>query len=145
MNVNIKRFDPTQPLPVATENAACFDLFCRETVTIPAGKMWAIAQNVAIKVPDGHALLLFSRSSTPIRTGLMLTNGVGVIDPFYCGDNDEILSFFLNTTDEPVTVAKGDRIVQGMFIKPQPITWNEVDNMSDPGVGGYRHKEHLEA
>jgi len=141
MNIPIKRFDKNFDLPSATEGAACFDLICRETVTIPPHKIKSVPQNVALKVPDGHALLLFSRSSTPLRKGLMLANGVGVVDPFYCGDNDENLAFFLNITDEPVTVEAGDRVVQGMIIKTEPVTWQEVESMNSDGHGGYQHAD----
>lgn len=143
MNIPIKRFDKNFPLPAPTENAACFDLICRETVTIPPHQIKAIPQNVALKVPDGHALLLFSRSSTPLRKGLMLANGVGVVDPFYCGDNDENLAFFLNITDQPVTVEAGDKVVQGMIMRTEPIEWQEVESMNSDGHGGYQHSDEL--
>jgi len=143
MNIPIKRFDKNFPLPQPTNRAACFDLICRETVTIPPHKIKAVAQNIALKIPDGYALLLFGRSSTPLRKGLILPNGVGVIDPFYCGDDDENLAFFLNITDEPVTVEAGDKIVQGMIIKTEPVDWQEVDAMNDIGHGGYQHSDEL--
>ncbi|MDX2776601.1 hypothetical protein PV379_04525 [Streptomyces caniscabiei] len=143
MNIPIKRFDKTLPLPSGTKGAACFDLTCREGVTIPAGKIKPVPLNIALKVPDGHALLLFSRSSTPLRKGLMMANSVGVVDPFYCGDDDENLAFLYNFTDQPVTVEAGDRIVQGMIIKTEPITWQEVESMNDDGHGGYQHLDEL--
>lgn len=143
MNIPIKRFDKTLPLPSGTEGAACFDLTCRESVTISAGKIKPVPLNIALKVPDGHALLLFSRSSTPLRKGLMMANSVGVVDPFYCGDDDENLAFLYNFTDQPVTVEAGDRIVQGMIIKTEPITWQEVESMNNGGHGGYQHLDEL--
>ena len=143
MDIKIKRFDTQFPLPKPEDGAACFDFVCRETVTIPPRAMKSVAQNVALKVPHGYALLMFSRSSTPLRKGLMLTNGVGVVDPFYCGDNDECLAFFLNVTDEPVTVESGDKVVQGMFIKTEAVTWREVEEMQDDGHGGYNHLDEL--
>lgn len=144
MNIPIKRFDDNFPLPTQQiPGAACFNLICRTTVTIPPHQIKAIPQNIALKVPEGHALLLFVRSSTPLRKGLMLANSVAVIDPFYCGDNDENLAFVLNFTDEPVTVEAGDKIIQGMIIKTEPVTWTEVDSMNDDGHGGYHHSQHL--
>lgn len=143
MKVTIKRFNKDYPLPQAESGAGCFDFICRETVTIAPHHIKAVAQNVVIKVPEGHVLLLFSRSSTPMRTGLMLANGVGVIDPFYCGDMDEIFAFFLNITDKPVTVEAGDKIVQGMFIKPAAMKWQETDAMVAKGHGGYQHAKDL--
>ena len=143
MEIPIKRFNKSFPLPSGTEGAACFDLKCSETVTIPPHEIRSIKQNVAVRIPDGYVLLLFSRSSTPLRKGLMLANNVGVIDPFYDGDNDEILAFMLNFTDQPVTVEAGDRITQGMVLKTEPVTWDEVESLNSEGHGGYNHSEHL--
>ena len=127
MNIPIKRFDKSLPLPSGTDGAACFDLTARESVTIPAGQIKPVPLNIALKVPAGHVLLLFSRSSTPLRKGLMMANSVGVVDPFYCGDDDENLAFLYNFTDLPVTVDAGDRVVQGMIIKTEPVSWQEVE------------------
>lgn len=127
MKIKIKRFDKNIPLPVYNSRAACFDLKCRETVVIPPHEVRPIRQNVAIQVPDGYALLLFSRSSTPILKGLILANGVGVSDPYRDGDNDEQIAYFLNVTDKPVNVGSGDRLVQGMIIKSEAVEWSESD------------------
>lgn len=144
MDIPIKRFDPEYPLPKYSEpGAACFDLFCRETVTIKPHKLGAVRQNFALQIPSGHALLIFSRSSTPIKKGLMLANGVGVIDEFYHGDDDEVMTFFLNVTDEPVTIGAGERIAQGMIIKTESVNWREVASMDAGGHGGYRYLDHL--
>src|SRR6266550_2172442 len=136
MKIRIKRFNKKFPLPQAEEGAACFDLICRESVTIPPGKIKAVAQNIAVKIPADYALLLFSRSSTSHKVGLMLANGVGVTDPFYCGDKDENFAFLLNITDKAVIVKAGDKIVQGMIIKTEQVSWQEVDAMNEEGHGG---------
>ena len=148
MNIRIKRFDKKFPLPQRQHPedqrpAAAVDFICRETVTIPPRSIGPVPQNVAVHVPDGYALLIFARSSTAMRKGLMLSNGVGILDPFYCGDNDELLAFMYNITDKPVTVEAGDRIVQGMFIKPSEISWDEVETMNGAGHNGYQHDPHL--
>lgn len=143
MNIKIKRFNNNFPLPSGDDGAACFDLICRETVTIPPHKIKAVPQNIALKVPKGFVLLLFNRSSTPHKRGLMLANGVGVVDPFYCGDNDENYAFLLNITDEAITVNAGDKVVQGMIIKTESVQWQEVNSMNEVGHGGYHHTGNL--
>lgn len=143
VDIPIKRFDKNLPLPSGTKGAACFDLRCSESVSIPPHEIRPIRQNIAVRIPDGFVLLLFSRSSTPLRTGLMPANNVGIIDPFYDGDNDEIMAFMLNFTDKPVTVDAGDRIIQGMILKTEPVTWHEVDSMDSEGHGGYNHAKHF--
>ncbi|HJP81129.1 MAG TPA: hypothetical protein VJ841_01890 [Candidatus Saccharimonadales bacterium] len=145
MQIPIKRFDKNLPLPAGTEGAACFDLTARTSVTIPSKQIQPVPLNVALRVPEGHALLLFSRSSTPLRKGLMMANSVGVVDPFYDGDDDENMAFLYNFTDHDVTVEQGDRVVQGMIIRTEPVTWNEVDSMESDGHGGYQHLDELHA
>lgn len=139
MDIPIKRFDPDYPLPFPQPGAAAFDMVCRETVKIPPGTLKAVRQNFALKIPEGYVLFIFSRSSTPIKKGLMLANSVGVIDPFYCGDNDEVMTFFYNFSDKPVTVSAGDRIAQCMLMRTEPVTWREVESMQSDGHGGYRY------
>lgn len=143
MQISIKRFNKSFSLPEYKDGAACFDLICRESVTIQPNEIKAVAQNVAVKIPVGYALLLFSRSSTPLRKSLMLANGVGVLDPFYCGDKDEMLAFFLNVSDKPVEVKAGDKVVQAMIIKTEPVSLQELDIMADEGHGGYHHRDEL--
>lgn len=139
MKLNIKRFDKSIDLPAGEEGAACFDFYCREETIIAPGEIKLVPLNNAIKVPVGHVLLLFVRSSTAYKKGLAFANNVGVIDPFYCGDQDEILAMFRNITGKPVTITKGERLTQGMIVKTESVTWNEVDSMNSDGHGGYQH------
>ena len=53
-------------------------------------------------------LAVFARSSTPLKRGLMIANGVGVVDSEYCGPSDEVKIPTLNFTAAPVQVGKGD-------------------------------------
>lgn len=140
MQIPVKRFDKTIPLPLYNKRAACFDFKCRETVTIPPHEIKSIPQNIALQIPDGYTLLLFSRSSIPIRKGLMLANGVGVSDPYRDGDNDEHIAYFFNVTDKPVTIEAGDRIVQGMIVKTGQIEWSEVDVLDSARNAKRRNK-----
>lgn len=138
MDIKVKRFDKSIPLPEYDKKAACFDLRCREAVTIQPKEIKLVPANIAIKLPEGYALLVFVRSSTPMRKGLMLANSVGIVDPFYCGDKDEVLIEFMNFTDNPVEITKGERLAQGMVVKSEMIGWTEVEAMNEEGVGGYK-------
>lgn len=64
-------------------------------------------------MPTGHFLSIFARSSTPLKRGLIVASGVGIIDPDYSGPNDEIMIPVLNFTDATVHVRRGDRLAQG--------------------------------
>lgn len=137
MRIEIKRIDKDLPFPDYESDAACFDFACREDMIIAPNEIGLVPLNVVIRVPDGFALLVFARSSTSIKKGLVLSNGVGVVDPFYRGDKDEIIAPFLNITKEPIEIKRGDYIAQGMFIKRESIEWEEVESMDEVGRGGY--------
>ena len=138
VNVRIKRIDPTLPLPqYATAGAVAFDLCARTTVTIAPQETARVPCNVVIEVPPGYALIVASRSSTPVRKGLLKANGIGIIDQDYCGDTDEIQALFLNVSGAPVTVARGERIAQALLIPTPRITWEEVTQFGGDDRGGF--------
>lgn len=69
---------------------------------------------------EDEVLYLYNRSSNPGKLGLILANGVGVVDSDYYNnkDNDgEIMFAFYNIGSEDVTISAGDRIGQGVFQK----------------------------
>ena len=137
MNIRIKRFDKELPLPKRqTEGAAAFDLTARETVTITPKQLGIVPLNIAVETPHGYFLMIAARSSTPKR-GLMKANGIGIIDPDFSGNDDEIKSVFYNFTDTPVTIEKGDRVAQGIFVPIAKFDWNEVDEMPNKTRGGF--------
>lgn len=153
MRIKIKRFDKTLPLPEAEEfehdashahdkgMVAAFDFYCREDVTIPPRQIKLVPVNNAIAVPRDHFLLLSARSSTSWKKGLMLANGIGIVDPFYSGDSDEIKIQLFNITDHPVDVKKGEALAQGVVVKREAVEWIEVETMGSVGHGGYATTE----
>ena len=137
MNIKIKRFNKDLPLPKQhTEKAAAFDLYTRETTIVPAHGIAYVPLNNVIATPDGYFLLLAARSGMHKR-GLMLCNGIGIIDPDFDGDGDELNGVVYNFTDQPVTVEKGDRLIQGTFIKVCDWSWEEVESMPHKDRGAF--------
>ena len=135
--VTIKRIDKDLPLPTyATAGSVGFDLFCREDTEIAPRTIELIPANVIVRIPEGYMLLLALRSSTPLRKGLLVPNGVGIIDQDYCGEGDELKVQVLNFREEAVLVKRGERIAQGIFIPIARATWNEVEDMG-VGRGGF--------
>ena len=107
-------------------DAAAFDLAAVADVTVLPGKVALVPTGLVIRVPLRMFLGVFARSSTPLKRGLMVANGVGIIDPDYCGPEDEVKIAVLNFTDEPVVVSKGDRIAQGIFLSAPRVQWAEA-------------------
>lgn len=138
MHVSVTRLNPSVPLPVhGSAGAAGFDLAAAEDCLVPPGAIRLIGTGLVIKVPEGHFLAVFARSSTPLKRGLIVANGVGVIDPDYCGPTDEVKIQVLNVTAEPVAVSRGDRIAQGIVLAAPRVEWKEAPATSAPSRGGF--------
>lgn len=138
MKVQIKCVDKELALPVyETSGAVGFDFLSREEVTIESHEIAIIPGNVVVAIPDGYMLMVTVRSSTPRKKGLMIANAPGIIDQDYCGPEDEVGVQVYNFTDQPVTVHRGDRIAQGIFVRVDQAEFEEVDEMSSQTRGGF--------
>lgn len=138
MKVKIKRIDKSLPLPVyETAGSVGFDLLAREDTTIDPGSIELVPANLVVEVPKGYMLALVSRSSTPRKKGLTKPHSIGVIDQDYCGDGDELKIQVYNFTKDPVTVEKGEKIAQGIFMRVDKFEWQEVDSMNNSDRGGF--------
>ncbi len=138
LNARIKCLQPDVALPTyQTSESAGFDLAASEDVTIQPGEVKLIPTGLVIEVPHGHFLGVFARSSTPLKRGLMVANGVGVVDPDYSGPMDEVKIEVVNFTPTPVEVKKGDRIAQGVFIPCRQVEWVQVEDIRATSRGGF--------
>jgi dUTP pyrophosphatase len=138
MRLRIRRLDSTVPLPdYGTAEAAGFDLAAAEDLTIAPRQIALVRTGLVIEVPTGHCLAILARSSTPLKRGLMVANGVGVIDPDYSGPADEIKLQLLNITDSDVQVRHGDRLAQGIVLPTPRVTWEEVSEIRETTRGGF--------
>jgi dUTP pyrophosphatase len=127
MHLRIRRLSPDVQLPAyGTPGAAAFDLAASCDVDVPAHEVRLVPTGLVIEVPAGYFLAVLARSSTPLRRGLMVANGVGVVDSDYCGPADEVRIQVINVTDAPVHVARGDRLAQGMVLAAPRVEWEEV-------------------
>lgn len=138
MRVSLQRIDPSLPLPsYQTAGAVGFDILTRETTVVEPGSIALIPGNIIVKVPEGYALLIVPRSSMPRKKGLVCPHSLGVIDCDYHGENDEILVQVKNVTDKPVTVERGERIAQGLFVNVEKAEWEEVESHGAESRGGF--------
>lgn len=138
MKVKIKRIDKKLPLPIyETSGSVGFDLVARETTLIDPKSIELIPGNVIIEVPNGYALILASRSSTPKRHGLTKPHGIGVIDQDYCGPEDEVKIQMMNFTNKSVTIERGTKIAQGLFVKVDQLEFEEVNEIKKESRGGF--------
>src|SRR6185503_15533145 len=105
LKVRIHRLHPDAVIPkYQTDGSAAFDLAAAERVVVAPGEVRLVPTGLVIEVPAGMFLGIFARSSTPLKRGLMVANGVGVVDSDYCGPEDEVKIAVVNVTPKPVTI-----------------------------------------
>lgn len=86
---------------------------------------------------EDEFLQLANRSSNPLKRFLLLANGVGVIDSDYYNNPDNeghIMFQFLNFGLTDVTIKKGERIGQGIFL---PFLKADQDETTTQRQGGF--------
>lgn len=138
MQVRIQRIDTSLPLPAyETTGSVGFDVITRVTTVLQPDETALVPGNVIVQVPEGYALIVAPRSSLPRRKGLQFPHSIGVIDCDYHGPTDELQVQVKNVTNQPVTVERGERIAQGLFVKVDRAEWTEVDSHDAPSRGGF--------
>ena len=128
-----------------TAYAAGCDLFCAEDTVIPAHGLGRVHTGLKMCMEENDVLLLYNRSSNPSKRGLVLANGVGVVDADYYGnpDNDgEIMMEFYNITDKDVVINAGDTIGQAVLTNfIHPASGYTIVNKKRTGGFGSTDKE----
>lgn len=123
-----------------TTQSAGADLYAAETVTIESGKVklvgtgFSLTEIDSIRVVKSWQLvfMLCNRSSIAFKKQLMICNGVGVIDQDY---KDEIKAMFINMSDKPQTINKGERIAQLVPMRYVSGVFGVEDKERDGGIG----------
>ena len=117
-------------LPIkATIHSAGVDFIACSDITIPSfrfkGKATLVPTGVKAFMQKDEYLQIFARSSIPVNLGLIMSNGVSIVDAdYYNNEKNEghIMIEFNNLTNEHITIEKGTRIAQGIFNKVLPVT-----------------------
>ena len=138
MKVRIKKLAPDVVLPqYHTSELSGFDLAASVDISIAPEQIVKIPTGLGIEAPKGHFLLIAARSSLPLKKGLIMANGIGVVDADYSGPTDEISIVVRNFTNNVVEVKKGERLAQGIFLKVDQADWDEVEEIRKEDRGGY--------
>jgi dUTP pyrophosphatase len=120
-----------------TNEAVGFDLAAAHDLVVAPRQIVLVRTGLVIEVPPGYFLAIFARSSTPLKRGLIVANGVGVIDPDYSGPNDEVMIQVMNVTDLDVQIRRGDRLAQGVVLPAPRVVWDEVNEIREVTRGGF--------
>lgn len=125
------------PLPRrATAGSAGYDFVSPLEVTVPPGGTALIPTGIRAEMEAGWVLLLFPRSSLGFRHSLRLANTAGVIDSDYAFAKNEghIMVKLRNPLPVPVTIGRGDRFCQGIFL---PYGTAEEEDVLAQRSGGF--------
>lgn len=126
--------DGLEPISQAHSGEWC-DLRCAEDVELKKGDFKYIDLGVSIALPAGYEAILAPRSSTFKRYGIIQTNGIGVLDFLYRGNEDRWMMPVYATRD--TVIHKNDRICQFRIQECQlPLNIISVDSMEDESRGG---------
>lgn len=149
--LKIKKLHPEAIVPkYATAGAACFDLHALlvddhegpyEDI-VPTGCTLNIRTGLAFEIPEGYAMLIFSRSGHGFKNDVRLSNCVGVLDSDYRGEARVKLRNESPLSDKVAAclhVAHGDRIAQAMLVRVDQWVLEVVDELSstERGEGGF--------
>lgn len=140
MHVRVKRLTTTATLPVyATPGAACFDLhadYFKDVGGFQPVCTEAVSTGLAFEIPQGHVMLIFSRSGDGFKRDVRLSNCVGVIDSDYRGD---VAVKLRSDNGERVNVQPGDRIAQALILPVEQVNFVDSFELSDTerGSGGF--------
>jgi dUTP diphosphatase len=134
----IARVDPEAVLPErAHPGDAGLDLRSAVDVEVGPGERAMVPTGIAVAIPHGYAGLVLPRSGLASTYGLTMANAPGLIDAGYRG---EVICAVVNLDrNEPVKIARGDRIAQLVVVAVPELDPVWVDELpsSTRGEGGF--------
>ncbi len=116
-------------------NSDWIDLRAAETVEMKQGEYKLISLGVSMQLPENFEAHIAPRSSTFKHWGILLVNGIGIIDNSFCGDTD--IWSFPALAMRDTKILEGERICQFRIIRKQPfIRFQEVERLENANRGG---------
>lgn len=137
MKINIKKLHDDAIVPVyASAGAACFDLYALEEGFDYDGISIVYRTGLAFEIPQGHVMLVYSRSGHGFKNDIRLANCVGVIDSDYRGEL--MIKLTADGYSSPIFGA-GERIAQAMVMPAKQVSFTAVSELGDTerGDGGF--------
>lgn len=138
MKVKIKKLHEDAVIPTyGTDGAGAFDISTTESGVVYRGNPKVFKTGLAFEIPEGHVMLLFSRSGHGFRSNTRLANCVGVIDSDYRGEL--MVKLTMDGGGMLLDVKRGDRIAQGIIIPSPRIEFDLSEDLTttDRGDKGF--------
>lgn len=129
------------PLPAyETFEAAGMDVRANysEPFTLGPGERTLVPTGLAMQLPSGYECQVRPRSGLALKKGITVLNTPGTIDADYRGEIGIIL---INLSNEPFTIAPGERVAQLVVKQYERVEWEPVERLDETqrGEGGFGH------
>lgn len=135
MKIKIKKLNDLAKMPYRKHDFdAGFDLYATSVEEDKVSGLVTYGTGLSFEIPEGFVGLIYPRSSIS-KSGMLLSNSVGVVDAPYRG---EVSVKFWNIIED-LRYSVGDRICQ-LIIMPIPsVEFEEVKELTttERGEGGF--------
>lgn len=145
LKVKFRKTNPAaRPPRYATDGSGAFDLFAAalDDTTVTSARA-EFDTGLAFEIPEGHVMLVFSRSGHGFRHGVRLVNGVGVIDSDYRGTVKVALRRDKNSPQSAFrwdeVIHQGAAVAQAIILPFPRAVFEEAHELSSTarGFGGF--------
>lgn len=133
--INVKKLNDLAVIPTrGSSQAAGYDLYAATEydIEIPPHSTVKIGTGLSFELPNGTMGAIFARSGLATKSGLRPANCVGICDSDYRG---EYIVPLHNDTNEVQVIASKERIAQLILMPYIPMTFKEVDELSETARG----------
>lgn len=129
--IKFNALKPDAQLPTrSSTGSAGYDFYIYEDVTFYPGEYKLLSTEISVDMPDDIHMQLHARSSLYSKRGFEIPNAPGIIDSDY---QDAIFIPMVSRNNVPVTLKRGDRVAQGIFV---PYVLTTEDNATGERLGG---------
>ena len=154
IKLQIKKVRKDAIMPKQAHSGDMVDVYAAEDAVVNSFESTIIPLGIAMNVPEGYRVKVFSRSSLSLKKKLIVSNSVGIIDTGYkneiglichslpysepvCAPRTDLDGDVL--FNNPVEIKKGDKIAQFQLEKIEEFEMEEVEelDMSNDRGGGY--------
>lgn len=121
----------------ATSSSAGYDFYLPYDLVIKPKESILVKTGIKACMENDEFLMIVIRSSLGVKKGLQLSNNVGIIDSDYYNNIDNeghIMISLKNCSDIAVTLMRGERIAQGIFLKYLKV---DDDSNQNARLGGF--------
>ncbi len=137
LNYSFDNYDYVTIPKRATVGSAGYDFVCPFDIDIKPKQLVKIPTGIRCYMEKGYVLSIYPRSSLGFKYQMMLANTVGIIDAdyYYALNQGHIIVAIVNMGEKTISLKKGDRFVQGIFLKFYTVDEEEVTDIRTGGLG----------